>query len=304
MINYYKILDLENYASLNEVKTAYKDKIRIYHPDINPSDEAEDIAKLLNVAKDHLGTAEKKEQYDRQLKLAYLAEISRLANQVHQPKDDARSFWQNLSQDERKRRSEEARKIRSKQAYDISIQKFPLILRFIGSFLLMLWGLQIFYSNYFLMYPGYESVKIAFGIMIFIAGVATTTNEFYKHFSFKALNNYVGLNYSAIARFFFFLSIPVGIFIVISLNQYRKEFLLKYHFEYYQATIDKNRTGAGRTVYSYTIDGNTYYKSMRGVKHGYLKIGKDKILIIYAKSDPKIARPVAPNETRTLPRTL
>ncbi len=304
MINYYKILDLDNYASLQEVKTAYKDKIRIYHPDINPSEEAEDIAKLLNVAKDHLGTAAKKSQYDRQLKIAYLAEISRLSNQVNISQQDGRSFWQNLSQSERKKRSEEAKAIRAKQAYQASLIKFPLAYRFIGSILLMLWGLQVFYSNYFLMYPGYESVKIAFGIMLFIAGVATTTNEFYKHYSYKALDNYIGINYSNIARFFFFLSIPVGIFLVINLNQYRKDYLLKNHFEYYQASIQKELTRGGKTVYRYTIDGKTYYKSTRGVKHGYIKVGRDKMLIIYAKSDPKIARPVAPDEVYSLPRQL
>ncbi|MBT8326426.1 MAG: hypothetical protein KJP21_01805, partial [Bacteroidia bacterium] len=158
--------------------------------------------------------------------------------------------------------------------------------------------------NYFLMYPGYESVKIAFGIMIFIAGVATTTNEFYKHYSFKALDNHIKLNYSSIARFFFFLSIPVGIFLVINLNQYRKDYLLKNNFQYYQASIQKELTGGGKTIYYYTIDGQTYYKSTRGLKHGYIKIGRDKMLIIYAKPNPKIARPVAPDEAYSLPRNL
>ena len=40
MVNYYKILGLENYADAELIKRAYKDKIREFHPDINSSEDA------------------------------------------------------------------------------------------------------------------------------------------------------------------------------------------------------------------------------------------------------------------------
>mgnify|MGYP000332815599 FL=1 len=80
MVNYYKILGVENYASIAEVKLAYKAKIKIVHPDINPDPSAAEITQYLNQAKEHLVHPETKETYDRKLKLAYLLEIQRLHN--------------------------------------------------------------------------------------------------------------------------------------------------------------------------------------------------------------------------------
>jgi DnaJ-class molecular chaperone len=79
VVNYYKILGLETYASVSVAKSAYKKLIKIYHPDISDSPNAEEMTRLLNRAKDHVGTALAKEKYDRKLKLAYLREIQRLS---------------------------------------------------------------------------------------------------------------------------------------------------------------------------------------------------------------------------------
>ena len=72
MINYYKILGLENYASVAVVKVAYKKLIKQYHPDVSSYPDAEEMTRYLNLAKDFLGSQESKDNYDRQLKLAYL----------------------------------------------------------------------------------------------------------------------------------------------------------------------------------------------------------------------------------------
>ena len=41
--DYYKILSLPANASLEEIKKAYRNKARQYHPDINPSPDAKDL---------------------------------------------------------------------------------------------------------------------------------------------------------------------------------------------------------------------------------------------------------------------
>ncbi len=40
---YYQILGLSSGASIDEIKRAYRQKARMYHPDINHSPEAKDI---------------------------------------------------------------------------------------------------------------------------------------------------------------------------------------------------------------------------------------------------------------------
>ena len=93
MINYYKILGLENYASVADVKTAYKKLIKQYHPDVSSDSDAEEMTRYLNHAKEFLGNQASKENYDRQLKLAYLVEINRLKRQSKKSTASKNSYW-------------------------------------------------------------------------------------------------------------------------------------------------------------------------------------------------------------------
>lgn len=64
--NYYRILGLDNFASVDEVKKAYRLLAKKYHPDRDPSKE--DIFKRVNEANSILSDASKKELYDDKLK--------------------------------------------------------------------------------------------------------------------------------------------------------------------------------------------------------------------------------------------
>ena len=287
MINYYKILDLENYAEFNLIKSAYKKKIRLYPPDINFGKEAEEITKYLNQAKEALSTEEKKQQYDKQLKLAYLVEIDKLRRQ---PKE---RYWQSLSLFEIRKKVAEAKEIKAKIAYNHSLNKFPFWMRILGTSILSIWGLQIFYSNYFVMYPGYETVLMTFGIMMFVGGIINLTLAFYKHYSFKDLDKRVDFNYPGVSRALIFLSLPLGIALIIGLNEYRKSYHLNNNFEYYKATIDEKKSRGEELVFSYTIGERTYQKSKK-VKDWYLYFRDGEITIKYALIDPRITEIVYP----------
>ena len=64
--NYYKILGVDKNASQDEIKRAFRQLARKYHPDVNPGNkEAEEKFKKINEAFQVLGNAEKREQYDR-----------------------------------------------------------------------------------------------------------------------------------------------------------------------------------------------------------------------------------------------
>jgi hypothetical protein len=64
MKDYYSILGVSVTASELEIKRVYRRLAVMYHPDKNPSPEAESLFKEINEAYDVLGDAEKKRTYD------------------------------------------------------------------------------------------------------------------------------------------------------------------------------------------------------------------------------------------------
>ena len=60
----YDILSINSNASIDEIKVAYRRLARKYHPDLNPSKEAEERIKLINIAHGILSDPIKKQQYD------------------------------------------------------------------------------------------------------------------------------------------------------------------------------------------------------------------------------------------------
>ena len=72
MKNYYEILEVSENASPEVIEKAYKALVKKYHPDLQPSEkkqEAENKIKMINEAYDTLSNSQKKETYDRQLKM-------------------------------------------------------------------------------------------------------------------------------------------------------------------------------------------------------------------------------------------
>jgi hypothetical protein len=80
-VNYYKVLGLDNYASVNEVRKAYKGLVKTTHPDVVPEAErpsATEAFKTILLAYTVLNHPGKKQYYDEQLKSMLDAVESRL----------------------------------------------------------------------------------------------------------------------------------------------------------------------------------------------------------------------------------
>ncbi|MFB6257924.1 MAG: DnaJ domain-containing protein [Flavobacteriales bacterium] len=66
MKSYYDILGVDQNASQNDIKKAYRKLVKKYHPDHNPGDqEAEERFKAISEAFEVLSDEEKRAQYDR-----------------------------------------------------------------------------------------------------------------------------------------------------------------------------------------------------------------------------------------------
>ena len=279
MINYYKILGVENYAEIEVVKAAYKDKIRQYHPDLHPDKESEEIAKYLNRAKTELTDPVLKTAYDRKLKLAYLVEIHQL-----QSRKNNQQLWY-----ERKKNKEEAQKIKEKERYERSLRYMPFSIRLGFSIAFMLTGLQLIYSNYFIMYRGIELLYCIAGFALFVASTVQLSNLLFTHYWVRSMSRVIRFNYEKwIARMLVvvLLSGPLSIF---ALNEYRKSYQLSNHYDYYLATIDRKASKKGDLVYTYVVDGKRYGKRIKLSEGPFIMLDQRKILIKYSVSDPRIA---------------
>ena len=61
----YETLEINENASADEIKKAYRKLARKYHPDVNKDPGAEEKFKELNAAYEVLSDTEKKQQYDQ-----------------------------------------------------------------------------------------------------------------------------------------------------------------------------------------------------------------------------------------------
>jgi curved DNA-binding protein CbpA len=72
MMNYYELLGVEPRAGPEEIKQAYRERMKEWHPDKNPlrQGDAEEMTKVLNIAYGILSDPEQKKHYDRILRFS------------------------------------------------------------------------------------------------------------------------------------------------------------------------------------------------------------------------------------------
>ena len=82
LVNYYELLEIDLKAEPREVKQAYLDQVKHWHPDKNPGRvaEAEEKTKVLNQAYQILGDAERRKNYDRMLRFTRGKDYSEFIN--------------------------------------------------------------------------------------------------------------------------------------------------------------------------------------------------------------------------------
>jgi uncharacterized membrane protein YkvA (DUF1232 family) len=90
IINYYELLGIDAQASSTEIKQAYRNKLKQWHPDknIDRLNEAEETTKILNQAFYTLSDPDRRRQYDRVLRYTRGKDFGEIL--------DATAFWQKV----------------------------------------------------------------------------------------------------------------------------------------------------------------------------------------------------------------
>ena len=65
--NYYQILNISQNATQEEIKKAFRTLAKQYHPDVNPSPDANEIMQQITEAYEVLSDIEKRKQYDKKI---------------------------------------------------------------------------------------------------------------------------------------------------------------------------------------------------------------------------------------------
>lgn len=291
MINYYKILQIDDYSDVPVVKRQYRRLAKLYHPDVNPDHpEAEEIIKLINTANTILSDPQSKYRYDLQLKHAY--ELVR-SGYVEPSVDEVALRRQRMQDIIRRKLRDDIKKFEK----DISI--FPVFYRYGLGITIGLWGLQMIYSNWFvnLLYEGYT--VLVFGFIIFV-GAASLTAQFYdRHRWYLAQTN---RNKQVVKRSrmklkpmtLFMIILIGGPILIFGISVLRKS----YHLSTY------GEIAVGRILY--VVNGNsiryqfTTRENERVIKNEFTwdaddRMEKNNIIYVkYSKHDPTIAEIIWP----------
>lgn len=89
MLDYYNILGVSRTASAEEIRKAYYDKAKIYHPDICKEVDAEHVFKLLNEAYQTLINPQHRKKYDFKLQYGGLIDFTHVAQRPSRPRSAA-----------------------------------------------------------------------------------------------------------------------------------------------------------------------------------------------------------------------
>ncbi|MCY1712844.1 DnaJ domain-containing protein [Caproiciproducens galactitolivorans] len=64
MVNYYEVLGLDEHATQEQIKTAYRTLVKKYHPDVNNASNAATFFRMIQEAYETLSDPQKREEYD------------------------------------------------------------------------------------------------------------------------------------------------------------------------------------------------------------------------------------------------
>lgn len=276
-------MGLPDFSGFDTIKQAYRDKAKQYHPDVNPSNEADDIFKLVNEAYQVLSDPQTKNRFDYALKYSLNYHHRRVVSNVDPAEAKRREFA------ERIKRAKEIRKQKYLRRFERGDIRFPyryrmaiLILGAVSAFLL---SFKHWFVNEAVVG---DAAKLGMCLVAFIFLWMIFCNQLYRYWRYHHLKFGKHPNYEINVVRWMVVVLIVSPLLVNILSQYRKEYELN-HFGVEQIADVTRLYAESEVQYTYTVNGVKYLKTVQ-IRPG-IKMDSDFkwVAIVYSKESPEIS---------------
>ncbi len=290
----YDILGIAKYASLDEVKKAFKRLALRYHPDKNPNNpQAEERFKEISHAYTILSDPETKDKYDIRLS-GMFSYLKQHAGEEEQDKKEERR--KKAAEAQKLKRQREEKKIIAD--YE-KLQQTPYWIRTAFNVFLVLFGVRFVFHNWFYTEESFAPYMHVIALFFIVWGNVRQQNMQYTIFLYKNLKKEAkGTIGWRIAR-----NMLAGVFISIALGIFSAHLMALYHFKNYsaytEAKIDFEYSVANpnyiKVQYIYRVNGKQYTKPLDQAYWDQVQ-HNGTIRIRYSYVNPIFAKPVPSEE--------
>jgi curved DNA-binding protein CbpA len=285
VINYYKILELPDFADRRDVRKSYRRLAKQFHPDLHKDNpESEEIFKWINRANATLSNPASRMVYDQKLRTAY---IFSKYKPIHN--------FQGRKAAGREQAFQMAKKIKALEIDEFKKQNriFPYKYRMIFAIIFLIWGLQICISSWFTNMLSNDDLLIVCGFAIFGFSLIQLMQVVFRTLRVRSfIRQGLAQHYESISVYGFICLLVIGPIFVFAFNELRKD----WHLNHYA------KTTIAQIVY---LENNNVIFEFEAAGMGFIRkkdrIGPDNIydlnknwvMVKYSEREPRIAVLVA-----------
>jgi len=270
--NLYQFLQIPEYSDIVTIKKAFRQLALRYHPDRNPDPKVAETFKTLIKAYEILSSPQLKQAYDERLRLGN--SFTNNQQPILESVRENRMHWYAKMRQEKNAIEE----VENLTAYEHSIEKLPLIWRFLLSGLVLLTGIIFIMSDWYQV-----GSKMALGGFILIFAMLVIWNELYKYYWHKSLTerleNEIAYDNKSFQQIFILLL--VSAFLIFASVKLKKIWHLHYFGEVIYASLD---TQTNRIFYDF----HEKFYNRDAFFIPKEDLFKDKILIRVSSKEPEI----------------
>ena len=282
MVNCYNILGIPDYSDSHTAKKAYRQLAKKLHPDTNTPTAHEEQFGVVAKAYATLSDPELKRWYDKKLR-AYHQGLHVVPDHTKVDPRRPRFTPEEWEEFQAKVREREWKNIQAKN------RKFAYWKRSVLSFLIVLTGAQLLYTNWFIDLNTNMRLYIILGVLLFLLGCVQLVKAMFLWGKFWNMKKGIAKKYEPLSIGIFLvilLCTPLGIW---GLNEYRKSYHLS-HYGVIETGEIIDLDGNGAITFEYRDKaGKAYRKAMPFDPRSIHNEKQKWIVVRYSQADPRIA---------------